>query len=230
MRRADRLFSLLMYLRRPRAVTARELARRLEVSERTVYRDIRDLSLSGVPVDGEAGVGYRLRPGFEVPPLMFTRTELAALRLGAQMVQGWADQELAKAAESAIAKIGCALPPDTARTMEDASTIFVPDFFIPDEPRESLRVARQALEESRKLALHYQDVNKLISHRVVRPLGLAYWGRTWTLTAWCELRADYRDFRIDRIHAIEMTSESIPANSEISLAAYLRRINPDAGH
>jgi predicted DNA-binding transcriptional regulator YafY len=230
MRRADRLFSLLMYLRRPRAVTARELARQLEVSERTVYRDIRDLSLSGVPVEGEAGVGYRLRPGFEVPPLMFNKTELTALRLGAQMVRSWADPELAKAAESAQAKIECALPPETARaSFTGTAAIFVPDHFIPAEPRECLQVAREALEHNLKLALHYQDVHGKVSQRVVRPLGLAYWGRTWTLAAWCELRSDYRDFRVDRIHAIELTTETIPVDAAISLEGYLTRLNQSAG-
>jgi len=227
MRRADRLFSLLMYLRRPRAVTARELARQLEVSERTVYRDIRDLSLSGVPVEGEAGVGYRLKPGFEVPPLMFNKTELTALRLGAQMVRSWADPELAKAAESAQAKIECALPPETARaSYTGTAAICVPNFFIPAEPRECLQVAREALEHNRKLSLHYQDVHGKVSNRIVRPLGLLYWGRTWTLAAWCELRGDYRDFRIDRIHAIELTAELIPADATISLETYLGRLNP----
>jgi predicted DNA-binding transcriptional regulator YafY len=221
MRRADRLFSLLLYLRRPRAVTARELARKLEVSERTVYRDVRDLSLSGVPVEGEAGVGYRLRPGFEVPPLMFTKVELTALRLGAQMVQGWADPELAKAGESALAKIECALP-QTGTSAE--SPLFVPDFFIPARPKQNLRIAREALEQKRVLLLRYADVKNETSERRIRPLGLAYWGRTWTLAAWCELRGDYRDFRIDRIVEIEMTNDSVPDDPNITLAAYLRRI------
>jgi predicted DNA-binding transcriptional regulator YafY len=225
MRRADRLFSLLLYLRRPRAVTARELARKLEVSERTVYRDVRDLSLSGVPVEGEAGVGYRLRPGFEVPPLMFTKVELTALRLGAQMVQGWADAELAKAGESALAKIECALP-QTGITTEPL--LFVPDFFIPVRPKQSLKVAREALELKRVLRLRYADVRNEPSERRIRPLGLAYWGRNWTLAAWCELRSDYRDFRIDRIVVIEMTADAIPNDPNITLSAYLQRIRDDS--
>lgn len=231
MRRADRLFSLLMYLRRPRAVTARELARKLEVSERTVYRDIRDLSLSGVPVTGEAGVGYRLRPGFETPPIMFNKVELAALRLGARMVQSWADPELAKSAAAALAKIECALPEDdasksTATAPDSQVPIFVPDFFIPAAPKQHLRLAREALETRRKLRLQYTDVRGESSERTVRPLGLAYWGRTWTIAAWCELRNDYRDFRVDRIIAVALTEEAIPEDSQVSLANYLRTREP----
>lgn len=223
MRRADRLFSLLMYLRRPRAVTARELARKLEVSERTVYRDIRDLSISGVPVTGEAGVGYRLRPGFETPPLMFNKVELSALRLGARMVQSWADPELAKAAAAALAKIECALPEQDNRDAPNEQVpIIVPDFFIPSAPKQHLRVAREALESRRKLKLSYTDVRGESSERTVRPLGLAYWGRTWTLAAWCELREDYRDFRVDRIASASLTEEPIPNDEAVSLTDYLR--------
>lgn len=222
MRRADRLFSLLMYLRRPRAVTARELARKLEVSERTVYRDIRDLSLSGVPVTGEAGVGYRLRPGFETPPIMFNKVELAALRLGARMVQSWADPELAKSAAAALAKIECALPEQDSDAPEQQVPIIVPDFFIPSAPKQHLRLARESLESRRKLKLHYTDVRGESSERTVRPLGLAYWGRTWTLAAWCELREDYRDFRIDRITSVVLTEDPIPDDAGVSLANYLR--------
>ena len=113
MRRADRLFSILLYLRKKRAVTALELARNLEVTERTIYRDIRDLSISGVPVTGEAGVGYRLGRGFELPPLMFNREELEGLRLGARMVAGWTDDRLARSAATALEKIEAVLPPQT---------------------------------------------------------------------------------------------------------------------
>ncbi len=210
-------------------MTARELARKLEVSERTVYRDIRDLSLSGVPVTGEAGVGYRLRPGFETPPIMFNKVELAALRLGARMVQGWADPELAKSAAAALAKIECALPEDDGSkvtTQDSQVPIFVPDFFIPAVPKQHLRLAREALESRRKLRLQYTDVRGDSSERTVRPLGLAYWGRTWTIAAWCELRQDYRDFRVDRITAVALTEEAIPEDPHVSLANYLRTREP----
>lgn len=204
-------------------MTARELARKLEVSERTVYRDIRDLSLSGVPVTGEAGVGYRLRPGFETPPIMFNKVELAALRLGARMVQSWADPELAKSAAAALAKIECALPEqDRSDVPENQAPIIVPDFFIPPAPKQHLRLAREALESRQKLKLSYTDVRGESSERTVRPLGLAYWGRTWTLAAWCELRGDYRDFRIDRITSASLTGNPIPDDQSVSLANYLR--------
>ncbi len=208
-------------------MTARELARKLEVSERTVYRDVRDLSLSGVPVEGEAGVGYRLRPGFDLPPLMFTKVELTALRLGAQMVHGWADPELAKSAESAIAKIECVLPDSNGHSSASEPLMIVPDFFIPSLPKQNLRVAREALESKRKLSLAYSDVRGDSTERVIRPLGLAYWGRTWTLAAWCEMRKDYRDFRVDRITAISIIDEPIPEDANISLAAYVQSRAPN---
>ena len=129
MRRADRLFQIIQQLHHERATTARDLAETLVVSERTIYRDVQDLSLSGVPITGEAGVGYRLMPGFHMPPLMFNEEELAALLLGARMVQVWTDKSLARAAQQAIGKIVSALPerlkPELAR-----EEMLVPDFSI----------------------------------------------------------------------------------------------------
>src|SRR5437899_1479879 len=111
MRRADRLFQIVQRLRRRGVTTAAQLAQALEVSERTVYRDVRDLQLSGVPILGEAGVGYALPRGFDLPPLMFTEEELEALVVGARMVQAWGDQKLARAAEDALSKIETVVPP-----------------------------------------------------------------------------------------------------------------------
>ncbi|MFN7937720.1 MAG: HTH domain-containing protein [Bryobacteraceae bacterium] len=139
MRRADRLFELLLWLRRKRAVTAAELARRLEVSERTIYRDIGDLMACGVPIDGEAGVGYRLHPGFELPPLMFTKEELDALRTGARIVESWADPKMARAAQSALARIEAVLP-EKARAAHSETPVYAPGYFIdPETP--ALRAA-----------------------------------------------------------------------------------------
>jgi predicted DNA-binding transcriptional regulator YafY len=198
MRRADRLFQIVQLLRRSRATTAAHIATELEVSERTVYRDVQDLMVSGIPIQGEAGVGYALPPHFDLPPLMFDAQEIQALVLGARMVQGWSDAELARAARSALQKIEHVLPKHLASRLED-NKLFVPDFHIPKEQHAAMRAVRQGLDESKALDLDYGDESGQRTQRRVRPLGLFYWGRSWTLTAWCELRTDFRNFRLDRI-------------------------------
>ena len=198
MRRADRLFQIVLLLGRRRAVTARELAEALQVSERTIYRDIADLSLSGVPVDGEAGVGYLMRGGFQLPPLMFDADELAALALGSRMVQGWSDPELGRAAERALLKIEAVLPPALKQRM-DEQALLVPDFHVPPQMIAPLGLLRRAIGEAHKVAFAYTRADGEVSQRTVWPLGLFFWGETWTLGAWCELRGEYRSFRLDRM-------------------------------
>src|SRR5205085_5312646 len=144
MRRADRLFQIVTKLRRRGAVTAAQLAEALVVSERTIYRDVRDLVLSGVPIQGEAGVGYALPRGFDLPPLMFTEEEIEALVLGARMVQAWADKRLARAAEDALAKIEQALPPRLQRSVSEAA-FFAPGFHIEQGAANFLEELRSAL-------------------------------------------------------------------------------------
>src|SRR5262245_11101104 len=148
MRRADRLFQIIQFMRRRGVTTAAALADALEVSERTVYRDVRDLVLSGVPIDGEAGVGYRLRKGFDLPPLMFTATELEALVLGTRVVMSWADPALANAAQSALARIEAALP-DNLRSRLDAP-LFAPGYHVRQEVLERMGILRVAIDERRK--------------------------------------------------------------------------------
>lgn len=203
MRRADRLFQLVQLLRRRRTVTAAELARSLEVSERTVYRDVQDLSLSGVPIEGEAGVGYRLKPGFDLPPRMFTAEELQALRLGAQIVQAWADDALANAATSALLRIENVLP-EKLRQEANRQFLFAPSFSVSKETKAWMRELRTAMRDRNKVSLTYRkaDDDAQPTTRNVQPLGLYFWGRTWTLGAWCELRQGFRTFRLDRITAL----------------------------
>src|SRR5713226_3665448 len=155
MRRADRLFRLVQLLRRSRVVTAQRLAQELEVAERTVYRDIRDLSLSGVPIRGEAGVGYALAHGFDLPPLMFSEEEIEALVLGARVVQSWADPALAKAADSVLAKVEMVLP-DKLRSKVAGSTLLVPDFHTGGRAP-NLGALRGAIREGRKVHFRYLD-------------------------------------------------------------------------
>jgi predicted DNA-binding transcriptional regulator YafY len=156
MRRADRLFRIVQHLRGRRLTTAAQLAGWLEVSERTIYRDVRDLSLSGVPVEGEAGFGYRIRRGFDVPPLMFTLDEVEALVAGARIMESWGGPALAKASRSVIEKITMALP--AARRNEVESTpLFAPGFHVDKAVGATLEMIRQAIAGHRKLVLDYRD-------------------------------------------------------------------------
>jgi predicted DNA-binding transcriptional regulator YafY len=200
MRRADRLFQIVQHLRGGRLVTAKMLGERLEVSERTIYRDIADLQSTGVPVDGEAGVGYILREGFDLPPLMFTREEIVALVAGARMVQSMGGLSMAKAAVEALIKIETVLPPSLQAQLKSVE-IHVPDRQMPERDKGMLDQMQAAVETRKLLELDYADSEGNASRRNVRPLGLWYWGRVWTLVAWCELRNDFRVFRIDRIEA-----------------------------
>lgn len=227
MRRADRLFQLVNLLRKRRAVTAAELAQHLEVSSRTVYRDVQDLILSGVPIDGEAGVGYRLRPGFDLPPLMFTLEEAIALRVGARLVQTWADPDLAKAAATALARLDAVLP-DHIRQQSSEPPIFAPDFMVSAAVRQTLRQLRAAIHESRRIQLVYADALSRPSERIVQPLALFYWGTTWTLGAWCELRQGFRSFRLDRITQLRVLEDYFQPTPGRTLADLIRNFREDA--
>ena len=221
MRRADRLFQIVQHLRGRRLTTAAQLARWLQVSERTVYRDIRDLSLSGVPVEGEAGVGYRLSKGFDLPPIMFSLDEVEAMVMGARMVESWGGPTLATHARSALAKIALALPP--ARREEIArSRLFAPGFHIRPEAAASLETVRQAILQRRKLRVEYVDLNQQTTLRTIRPVAVYFWGTTWTLAAWCEARQDFRNFRLDRMGAVEILKENFEETPGRSLEDFVK--------
>lgn len=221
MRRADRLFQIVLLLGRGRAVTARQMAETLQVSERTIYRDVADLCASGVPVDGAAGVGYLLRKGYHLPPLMFDAEELAALALGSRMVRGWADAALGRAAERALLKIEAALPAERRAGVGEAALI-VPDFHVPPAMVAPLGLLRGAIRDCRKLRLAYRRADGEESRRVVWPLGLFFWGEAWTLGAWCELRGQFRSFRLDRMGTVERLDEGFENVGGRSLEDYLR--------
>ena len=221
-RRADRLFKLIQRLRRRRAQTAAQLAASLEVSERTVYRDIRDLQDSGVPILGEPGVGYLLQRGYDLPPLMFDGQEIEALVLGARIVRGWADPALAAAADDALSKIAAVVPAERRQELE-ATALFALNFRSRPRERDTLSALRRALRERRKAQLAYRDAGERESGRVVRPLGLFYWGSTWTLGAWCELRTDFRNFRLDRVTRVEILDQRFGDEAGKTLADMFRR-------
>lgn len=209
MRRADRLFQIIQYLRSRRLTTAKWLAEHLEVSERTIYRDVRDLCLSGVQIEGEAGVGYVLRKGYDLPPLMFTKEELTALALGARIVNSWADPELAKAANQVLSKVESVLPPELKQSFEQTA-LFSPMIRLPSSVASTMHLVRTAIDEKRKIDFAYTRQDGTHSSRVVWPLGLFYWGSTWTLGTWCELRDSFRNFRLDRMRDVSVCRDVYP--------------------
>ena len=228
MRRADRLFQIVNVLRRRRtATTATHLAERLGVSERTVYRDIRDLILAGTPIDGEAGVGYRIRPGYDLPPLMFDRDEIQALVLGARMVRQFGDPALARASDAILGKVAAIVPKELAPLVAE-TRLFVPSTINAGTSADALGRAREALIARRKLELSYAPADGAATERTVRPLGIFFWGRTWTLAAWCQLRQDFRNFRLDRVTASTMLDETFEDEPGKALRDMLARYGPDA--
>ena len=227
MRRADRLFQIVQLIRGRRLTTATFLAQRLEVSDRTVYRDVADLQRQGVPIEGEAGVGYRIGAGFDVPPLMFTHDEAAALVASARMAQGWVDPAMARDIETALCKILSVLSP-AARVSAESLAIYAPAYALDDGTRARLQTLREAVQSRQKLRMDYRDVNGAPSQRIVRPLGCFYWGKVWTFSAWCELRQDFRGFRIDRIDHIEVLPERFRDEPGKTLAELLRRLQEES--
>lgn len=224
MRRADRLFQIIHQLRGRRLVTARELGEALHVSERTVYRDVRDLMLSGVPIEGEAGVGYTLRKGFDLPPVMLEADEVEALTVGARMVEAWTTPAMARAAQTAHAKITAVLP-DARRRTADALRVAVPAMHIAPQLGERLALAQQAVADSRILEFvyfHGDGESATASERRVRPLCLYFWGGRWTLAAWCEMRQAFRNFRLDRMARCRVTDEPVRYEAGTTLADYQR--------
>jgi predicted DNA-binding transcriptional regulator YafY len=205
MDKTERLFSLLDRLRRRRApVSAEVLAEEEGVSVRTIYRDVQTLVGLGAPIEGEAGLGYVLRAGFFLPPLMFTASELEALVLGARWVQTLADEELADAAKNALAKIGAASPKELRARIEDPG-LWPVNIGGGVEPVPVLPRARQAMREERAVELVYVDVAGDETQRTVWPIQLAYYEGKQILVAWCCLREAYRNFRTDRIVSMTVT-------------------------
>ncbi len=232
MRRAERLFELVQLIRGRRLSTAAWLAERLGVSARTVYRAIADLQAQGVPIEGEAGVGYRLGRGYDLPPLMFSSAQAQALVAAIRVAAPRLDDRMARDAEDALGRI-LAVMPTTERTAADRLALFVPPHLHERMPgREALEPVRLAIDQRRKLRLDYRDAAGQPSQRVVRPLGCFCWDAVWTLAAWCERRADFRHFRLDRMAAIETLDETFRDEPGRTLADFLRRIQDEgrSGH
>jgi predicted DNA-binding transcriptional regulator YafY len=226
MRRTDRLFDLIQILRDGRLHRAQDMADKLEVSVRTLYRDMDTLIASGVPVEGERGLGYMMTAPITLPPLNLTLTELEAFHLGMELVNQSADLELRGAAQSLRGKVEAVLPESRRAPPKGwGFSVFVSDK-ISDEIR-FLPVIRKAIRARQKLRLNYTTLSGEVSERTVRPLQVDYWGRVWTLAAWCEWRSDFRTFRVDLVTALEALPQLFAEEPGKSLADYLLRHESD---
>jgi predicted DNA-binding transcriptional regulator YafY len=222
MRRADRLFQLVQLIRGRRLSTAQWLAQRLEVSERTVYRDIAQLQHQGVPIEGEVGVGYRLGKGFDMPPLIFTTQEAQALVVMTRLAQQWLDPVLAQASEMALSRVLSVLG-SAQRNAAQQTPVYSPPWGLTAQQQTHMQLWREATQAVHKLAMAYRDAQERDSQRIVWPLGCFYWGKVWTLAAWCEKRQDFRSFRLDRVQALHSLDENFVLQEGQRLIDFLRR-------
>lgn len=204
MSRTQRLFDLLQLLRSYRfPVTAQTLADHLQISVRSVYRDIASLQQQGADISGEPGLGYVLKPGFMLPPLMFSEEEIEAMVLGSRWVAEHGDAHLAKAAQAALDKIAAVLPADLRLSLDTNALLVGPDA-LPSDFDEALPLLRAAIRQEHKIKLLYVDAKGHTSERMIWPFALGFFERVRVLVAWCELRQEIRHFRTDRIKAFEV--------------------------
>jgi predicted DNA-binding transcriptional regulator YafY len=221
MRRADRLFDIIQVLRTAqRPTTAAALAEHLEVTVRTVYRDVATLQARRVPIEGAPGLGYVLRRGFDLPPLMFTTEEVDAIAVGMGLVRRLRDPALQDAASAVLAKIAAVLP-DATRRYFSAAPFFVSEgsAVVPDGV--DLSEIRSSIRDRHKLRLAYRDEQARLTHRTVWPIAMAYYVDVTLVAAWCELRSDYRHFRVDRIEALAVLEEQFPSDDGRLMAGWL---------
>lgn len=225
MSRASRLLTLLQILRsKSRPVTAATLAAELEVSERTLYRDIAELTSLGAPIHGEAGIGYVLRSGLFLPPLMLNADETEAVVLGLRYVDQRGDEVLSKAAADAMAKIAAVLAPAAQDALRNPTLLpGPPGYGFPDN-LVSLNVFRQAIAHQAKLLIDYADAHQIPSQRLIWPLALGFLNEARVIVAWCELREDYRTFRTDRIAAAREQGEAYPGRRSDWLRTWRKRL------
>ena len=202
MGRSNRMFEVIQVLRGARKpLTAQDLAERLEVNKRTIYRDVAALQAMRIPIEGEAGVGYVMRRGFDLPPLMFDADEVEAIVVGLALLQRTGDKGLLTAAASVGAKIAQVLPPETGGAI-DGGTLHVSRWGAAS-PGIDMKALRRAIREERKLRLGYLDATNQPTQRVVKPIAIVYYVEVAVLAAWCELRGGFRHFRVDRIAAVK---------------------------
>ena len=220
MRPAERLFDIIQLLRvSPRPLSAGAIAERLEVSTRTIYRDIAALQASGIPIDGAAGLGYLLGPGYDLPPLMFTAEEFQTIAVALDLVRRTGDQGLQAAAAGVRAKIAAIRPPAHGRVIEAPYYVWTQGATV--APVVCLSEVREAIRARRKLRLHYRDGEGTESWRIVWPLAIAYFADATLIGAWCELRDDYRHFRADRVRGLSVLEDAYPGDCPTLLSGWL---------
>ena len=220
MSKSVRLLDLLQLLRRHRRpVSGAKLAAELGVSLRTLYRDIDSLRASGAPIEGEAGIGYVLRPGFTLPPLMLAEEEIEALVLGTRWVARRTDESLGRAAENALAKIAAVLPAELGERVE-ASTLLVGPSRVATADPATLVAIRTAISAERRLAIRYGDEKANTTDRIIWPFALAFFDDARIVAAWCELRQDFRHFRVDRIAGLDMLAGRYPRRRRTLLSEW----------
>jgi predicted DNA-binding transcriptional regulator YafY len=218
--RSQRLLELIQVLRQHRwPVSGQTLAEELGVSLRTIYRDIETLNELGASIEGEAGIGFVLRPGFVLPPLMFSDEEIEALVLGSRFLAQRADEPLARAARNAIAKIAAVLPDDLRESIAETGLLAGPAPSVEPQPTD-LAPIRAAIRGERKLVLRYADRKGERTRRTVWPIALGYFEHVQVLAAWCELREDFRHFRTDRILALQQTDARYPRRRRALMKAW----------
>jgi predicted DNA-binding transcriptional regulator YafY len=223
MRRADRLIKLVHFLRgRRRAVTAKRIAEEFDICTRTVYRDIQDLMDSGVPIAGEAGVGYIIDKEYYLPPITFDADELEAIGLGISMVRQWTDDNFANKANNAFEKIQAVLPASLQGELKQITTYSMPTQIAPPWTV-SFSGIRECIRTRRKIHIEYSDEEKRSTARIIRPLALIFFSPVWLLASWCEKREDFRNFRLDRIRTLEYEEEYFEEEAGKDLAAYMAK-------
>jgi predicted DNA-binding transcriptional regulator YafY len=221
MRRADRLFQIIELLRGKKAVTARTIAQQLRVSERTIYRDVADLMASGVPIEGEAGVGYLLRRGFDLPPIMFDREEIEAVVAGTRLVRALAGAQLGDAAQRVIAKVEAVLPANRRAELRE-SRVYAPPYSVSSMLGERLDVLRNAVNSRNVVEFSYTRIDGADSTRQIRPMAMFYWPPNWLAGGWCELRQDFRNFRVDRMNALQVLPRTFDEEPGRSFSDFMR--------
>ncbi|MBL4670899.1 MAG: YafY family transcriptional regulator [Arenicella sp.] len=223
MRRADRLIKITHFLRqRRRAVTAKQIAEAFEICTRTVYRDIQCLMDAGVPIMGEAGVGYLIDKQYYLPPITFDADELEAIGLGISMVRQWTDDKFADKAESAFEKIQAVLPASLQGELQQITTYAIPT--RPPVPwTVSFSELRECIRTRRMIHIEYTDEGKQDTTRTLRPLALLFFSPVWLLASWCEKRDDFRNFRLDRIQSLTICEDTFSDESDKNLAAYMAK-------
>jgi predicted DNA-binding transcriptional regulator YafY len=220
--RAVRLLDLVQLLRRRRQpVRGEMLARELGISLRTLYRDIASLQAQGAPIEGEPGLGYVLRPGFTLPPLMFTEDEVEALMLGSHWVAENGDPRLAQAAMDVMAKVAAVAPPDRRAQFDNPSLLIVTRR---KEQLTTMAPIRDAIRRERKLEIDYRDAGSAATHRTIWPFAVGFFEAASIVVAWCELRNDYRHFRIDRIAGLVETAARYPKRRTVMLKDWQKQM------